>query len=150
MPLQIKTRFINCDDVQIYFGVDLRSKFSESGNPNESATAFIMRLEDRMEAFVEGNFHRKVYYDQMSDYQKECWRKALLEQAIYIYRNGDISVGSGFDYENGETASNETIVEKSVAPNAKMYLKMCGLWCRHIGNGLPFYMDAGWFNPNRN
>ena len=63
---------------------------------------------------------------------EEHYKKALLEQAIYIWRNGDMSVDSGYDLESGEKISRGKIKQISIASNTIDHLRMCGLWNRTI------------------
>ena len=83
-----------------------------------------------------------VEYKKFSDYQKEHYKYALMEQAIYELRNGEISTDSGYDPEKGEVANVDNLSKLRIAPNAKDELVTCGLWNRHIGDGGNPY---GWF-----
>lgn len=132
--MEIRTKYITPDDFKQYFGIDLDLELRNSANPSDTAEAFIMRIEDRIASFIDAEFYRKVdeEYPMFTDYQKQHYAKALLEQAIYVFKNGDISVDSGYDTENGERASNDTIIKKSIAPNCRNELLLCGLWTRKI------------------
>ena len=132
--MEIKTKYITPDDFRDYFGIDLELELKTSSNPSDVANAFIMRIEDRVATFLDAEFYRQVdrEYPEFNDYQKEHYWKALLEQAIYVFKNGDISVDSGYDYEHGEIVSNNTLKAKTIAPNCKQHLLLCGLWCRKV------------------
>ena len=132
--MEIKTKYITPDDFKAYFGIDLDLELKSSANPSDTATAFLLRIENRVATFLDAEFHRKIdqEYTDFTDYQKQHYSQALLEQAIYVFKNGDISVDSGYDYESGEKADNETIIKKIIAPNCKQELLICGLWCRKI------------------
>lgn len=132
--MEIRTKYITPDDFKDYFGIDLEAEMKDSGNPSNTAIAFIKRVEDRLASFIDSKFFRNVdrEYPNFTDYQKEHYALALLEQALYVYRNGDISVDSFLDYENGEKASNDTIDKKKIAPNCRENLLLCGLWCRIV------------------
>ena len=134
MLMGIKTKYITPDDFKEYFGIDLDLELKNSANPSDTAEAFLLRIENRLATFIDAEFYRKVdeEYPQFTDYQKKHYAQALLEQAIYVFRNGDISVDSGYDYEQGEKASNDTIIKKIIAPNCKQELLLCGLWTRKI------------------
>ena len=135
--MNIVTKYIQPDDFKTYFGIDLDLELRSTGNPSNTALAFLKRIEDRIATFLDANFYRRVdvEYPEFSDYQKEHYQRALLEQAIYVFKNGDISVDSGYDYEQGEKASDSVILEKSIAPNCKQELLLCGLWCSKIQGG---------------
>lgn len=134
--MDIVTKYITPDDFKDYFGIDLVEEYREEANPSNSANAFIKRIEDRIATYIDANFYRQVdkEYPNFTDYQKEHYSKALLEQAIYVFKNGDISVDSGYDYDTGEKASNRTLLKKSIAPNCRQNLILCGLWCVQLHN----------------
>ena len=132
--MEIITKYISVDEFKAYFGIDLEAELKNSANPSDTANAFLKRIEDRIATFLDANFYRNVdlEYPDFTDYQKEHYARALLEQAIYIFRNGDISVDSGYNYDNGQVADSRVIEMKSIAPNCKQELLLCGLWCRKI------------------
>ena len=142
MPVTLHTQYITPDDFLTYFGIDLGARLKGDANPSDKADAFIMRIENRMEAFLNANFFKNVSieYLNMSDYQKEKYRMALLEQAYYVFKNGDISVDSGYDPDKGEIINVKTLKNIVIAPNAKNYLRESGLWTGHIGS-------KGFFGP---
>lgn len=135
--MKLLTKYITPDEFKIYFGIDLGAELKGDANPSDKANAFIMRIEDRMEAFLNDHFFKRVTdeWPCFTDWQKENYKKALLEQCIYVFRNGDISVDSGYDPDEGIKVSRNNLTELSIAPNAKMYLELCGLWSRHIKTG---------------
>ena len=132
--MEIKTKYITPDDFKTYFGIDLDLELKSSANPSDTAEAFLKRIEIRLAAFLDAEFYRNIdrEYPTFNDYQKEHYSLALLEQAIYVFRNSDISVDSGYDMDKGEIASNRTIDKKTIAPNARRELTNCGLWCSKI------------------
>ena len=127
----LQTKYVSVDEFRDYFvDIDLRAELGT----DESALAFLKRIEDRMESFIDANFHRQVEreYPVFTDYQKKHYKRALLEQAIYVFRNGDLSVDSGYDKERGVVADINQIRRVAIAPNTKQELMLCGLWSRHI------------------
>lgn len=123
----LQTKYITLDEFKEYFGINLTEAFKTV----EYANAFLKRIEDRLSTFVDANFNRNIdrLYPDFTDYQKEHYKLALLEQCIYIYRNGDISVDSGYDPEKGEIARPERY---AIAPNCKQNLILCGIWNRCV------------------
>ena len=130
----LQTRYISLDEFEEYFGINLNAEFGSE----EKANAFLKRIEDRLETFCDSKFNANIArkYPCFTDYQKKHYKLALLEQAIYIYRNGDISVDSGYDPEKGEVARTERY---AIAPNCKDNLRLCGIWNRNIPNMGPFW-----------
>ena len=140
--MTIHTQYINPDDFINYFGIDLGSRLKGNQNPSDKATAFLMRVENDVESFMNAHFFKNISieYGKMSDYQKEHYRLALLEQAYYIFKNGDIGSDSGYNPESGIVASNHALTEITIGEKAKNHLKLSGLWTGHIGAG-------GFFGP---
>ena len=128
--MEITTKYINKDDFKNVFNINLDEEIQNGDTPE----AFIFRLETRVATFLDYAFHQNVdkMYPEFTDYQKFHYSMALLEQGLYILRNGDISVDSGYSYDNGEISSTNLIVMKSIAPNCMMHLNLCGLWCSQI------------------
>ena len=109
--MNLQTRYITPDDFKTYFGIDLGAQLKGNANPSDKATAFLMRIEDRMESFLNAKFFKLVTdeYSKFTDWQKEQYKKALLEQAVYIFRNGDISIDSGYEPDEGIKISRHAI-----------------------------------------
>ena len=138
--MTIQTRYITAD--REYTGIDLMEEFHADSNPSDQINAFLKRIEDRMEVFLNAHFFKRVSdeWPQFSDFQKQHYKLALIEQAYYVFKNGDISSDSGYDPDKGIVASKHALTELVIAPNAKDHLRMTGLWSAHIGMG-------GFFGP---
>lgn len=132
--MELNTKYITLDDFKVYFGIDLNAELRDDFNPSNTGLAFLKRIEDRMESLIDAECFKKVdrEYPHFSNYQKEHYKRALLEQAIYIFRNGDITVDSGMDPDEGIVIPLETIQSAILAPNAKRELELCGLWSKKI------------------
>jgi len=141
--MALQTKYITLDEFEEYFNISLRGALGNEGN----AIAFLKRIEDRMETFIDANFCKsiEIYYPSFTDYQKAHYKRALLEQAIYVFRNGDVSVDSGYDTDKGVIADINTIKKISISPNAKQELILCGLWNRHLRGVRGFGMPNGWW-----
>ena len=135
--MALLTRYITSDDFKEYFGIDLGAELVDTDNPSDKVNAFLKRIEDRMETFLNKHFFKNVtdLYPHFTDYQKYHYKLALLEQAYYVFKNGDISTDSGYDPEKGIVASKHARTEITLAPNAKDHLELTGLWTRYIGGG---------------
>lgn len=130
----LQTKYITLDEFTEYFPE--KDLIAIMGS-QEGAIAFLKRIEDRMESFIEANFDKNLEreYSVFTNYQKKHYKRALLEQCIYILRNGDISVDSGYDMDKGVIADITTIKKLALSPNSKQELILCGLWSRHIRAG---------------
>lgn len=128
--MQFKTKYITLDEYEQYFQEDLRAALGSE----EKTIGFLKRIEDRMEVYINSNYNRniEIEYPVFSDYQKKHYKLALLEQAVYIFHNSDISVDSGYDTERGEIMSRSKIKELSLSTNTIEHLRVCGLWNRAL------------------
>lgn len=132
----LKSKYITADDFKMYFGIDLDVELKDDDNPSNKVNAFLVRIENRVEAYLNGAFYRNVEmeYPTFTDYQKKHYKLALLEQAYYVLTQGDISVDSGYSQDEGVKISRKHIDEIKIGSNAKDELLLCGVWCRKIKN----------------
>ena len=146
MEETLKSKYITADDFKMYFGIDLEAELKEDDNPSNTVNAFLLRIENRMETFLDANFYRKIEFEhpKFTDYQKKHYKQALLEQAYYVLTQGDLSVDSGYNIEEGIKASRNQIHNLKIADNAKEELLLCGLWCRKIKNRARSGLDGWW------
>ena len=144
--MELKTKYITADDFKMYFGIDLEAELKTNDNPSDEVNAFLLRIENRLSAFINATFYKNVDidYKNFTDYQKEHYKLALLEQANYVLTQGDISVDSGYDVESGIKASREELVKISISPNTMNELILCGLWNRKIKNRGRGALDGWW------
>lgn len=147
--MTLNTRYITLDEFKDYTGIDLQIRLKSDDNPSKTAESFLQRVTDRLEAYVEANYHRVIdrEYPQFTDYQKKKYKLALIEQALYVFQNGDISVDSGYDQDRGIVASKHALSEITIAPNAKNYLMLCGVITRRLKTKgrSGFFDDANWW-----
>lgn len=143
--MALQTKYITTDEFLEYSGISLESTLKADDNPSATAVAFLFRIEVRMAAFVNANLHRDVdsMYPTLTDHQKQCYKYALMEQAIYVLRNGDISTDSGYDPQEGPKDSVGNLRGRSIAPNAKEQLMLAGIWSRKIVGTRSVY-PYGW------
>lgn len=148
--MEFQTKYITPDDFLNYFGIDLGAQLKGNANPSDKANAFLNRIEVRMEAFLNANFFKLVtdLWPKFTDFQKMHYKYALLEQALYVFKNGDISVDSGYDPNEGMKISLKDKKAIIMAPNAIDHLMLTGLWSRQISspsffNVKGFFVDGG-------
>lgn len=139
----METRYITLNEFNQYFP-EINLNLALGGE--ENALAFLKRIEDRLAVFINANFQRNIdmEYPEFTDYQKEQYKLALLEQAIYIFKNSDISVDSGYDIERGIVINRSELVKLSIAPNTQQHLIMCGIWNRQIRSNRMGRRFIGW------
>ena len=117
------------EDVLHYKGFDLNKELSDQINDvgDEPSKRAINDVEEWLIAHINENYAFKGGREDLSDYQKKCFVKAVCEQIDYILDNGDIRNLAGLNAEGGVTIDNRIIQSKELAPSAFKYLRMCGL-----------------------
>lgn len=133
--MELQTRYITADEFLQYTGINLREELNDTSNGSDKVNAFLKRTEDRIEAFLNAKFFKNVsdLYPEFSEFQKKHYKLALLEQAYYVFKNGDISSDSGYNQETLEIANQRKLRALAVAPNAIDHLRLTGLWSGFIG-----------------
>lgn len=135
----MNTKYITPDEFKLYTGRDLNYELHDDDNTSNKAFAFLNRIEVRMSAYIDANYNRNIdaEYPVFSDYQKEHYKYALLEQALYVLNNGEISQDSGYDPEHGVVANTGVLKYIKLSDNAREHLVLCGLLNRQLrGRGL--------------
>ena len=90
----------------------------DNDNPSDKANAFLYRNEDVWRPILIAVFSVKSIKNiKPLLTTKKHYKLALLEQALYVLKNGDISVDSGYDQEQGIVARN--LKSLVIAPNCK-------------------------------
>ena len=138
--------YVVADDFKAYFGIDLAVELPDDDNPSNKVESFLLRTENRIVVYLNSQYYRKIEeeFPRFTDYQKEHFKYALLEQAYYVLRNGDISTDSGYDPEKGEIMNAERLNNIIIAPNCKNELMLCGLLSRKVRNRSRWGLNDWW------
>lgn len=131
----LKTRYVSVDEIQTEAGINLREELNGDANDSNKAERFVSQIENRIETYIASHFYRDVRkeFGHFTDFQKYHFKRAVIEQVIYIFENGELGTLSGI--EDGREIANRKTYEKIViAPYARDELRVCGLWCRKIKN----------------
>lgn len=130
----LSTRFVNDDEFKIYTGIDLESELRDGDNPSNKVSAFLMRTAIRFETYIDCHYFRKMEeeFPKFTDYQKLHYKIALLEQVLYVFKNGDIISDSGYDVEEGKTESDDYLDRIGIGRMARKNLEVCGLLSRKM------------------
>lgn len=134
--------------------LDVRSKLKTQDNPSNISEIFFKQLALRLYDFIlrnSVNFNRRSevdkYIAQSSDYIDD-FKRAMAEQALYIFSNGDMSVmlpDGTFDYN--------TWMKMRVGPAALDILNQLGFLRSIAGDQEVFYEENSihrLFDPTRN
>lgn len=137
---ELKSRYVNADEFKMYSGIDLAQQFKDNDNPSDQVNAFIFRTETLLENWINAHFFKVITneYPKLTDNQKRLYKIALMEQMMYVLRNGDISTDSGYDITSGIIAKTEKISEIVIARNTIDALKTAGIITTKIRKGFGF------------
>ena len=134
MAINTEPMFVKPGDFFNYWGVDLSASLKTEDNISNKANIFLTRIERNLMSWIDANTFRNFSWSLLSEYQKENFQLAVLEQAMYVFRNGDISMDSGYDIESGQIISKDELNKIYICETAKNYLKMGGLFNTTIPN----------------
>lgn len=129
-------KFVSVDDFKNYWGLDLRNILRSDDNESNQAERFLARVEDRLMNWIDNHTFRRIKYENLhaNPRQYENWQKAILTQAMYMFKNGDLGIESGLDTEKGIIAPRSDLVELEVCQAAIDYLSNAGLFNLNVKN----------------
>ena len=128
--------FVSPQDFNNYWGIDLNVVLPETGSELDSnkADMFLMRVEDRLMAWLDANTYRTYLWESIEGNDKEAMQKAIIIQAMYIFRNSDLSTDSGYDPQRGVVIAKKDLQSIEICDAAVDILKASGLYSRTIKN----------------
>lgn len=135
--MEIKSKYITPEDFLAYTGINLLEELKDDDNPSNKANAFLFRVENRLESYISAYLYKDMNkeFSNFSDFQKLHYKYAIIEQALYVLKNGDISVDSGYDFESNKVVIKKAELEQRIIGiNAKNELMRIGIWNRNIRN----------------
>lgn len=126
--------FVNTNDFLEYSGIDLNMELKgDSG----AADRFIRRAEDMFLTWCDANMGSKYCtWEEVMRHPQDAYyvRKAILEQVLYMYRNGDLFSDSGYDPQRGSMIGKDDLRRRSVSDTAVDIMKSCGLFSHVLRN----------------
>ena len=139
--MELKSRYVNADEFFRYSGIDLNQHFSDNDNPSAQVDGFIFRIETLLENWINAHFFKLIddEFAKFSERQKRLYKIALMEQMIYVLRNGDITTDSGYNMTSGKIADTEYINKVLIARNTLDALKSAGIITTKIRTGFGHY-----------
>ena len=134
----LTSQYITPIDYLNYFGENLDDILPNDDMPSGKAERFIARVTDEVAMLLDSNCFKRIdiEYGKFSDYQKKCFKLALLEQCHYKIKNGDITNDSGYDPQTGKIISVNELKGIELSRQAIRYLNLCGLWNRNVSGKL--------------
>lgn len=118
------------EDMLLYKGIDLNAELvtaqvNDTGD-DPSARA-INDVELWLIDYINLNYSFDGNRSDLSDFQKQWFKRAVCEQIDYILDNGDLRNISGINQETGVVIDSAILSKKGLSETAKMALKRCGL-----------------------
>lgn len=131
----IKTQYVSLDEFKQNFGMDLEQILGGK----DQALAFMNRWENRIETLIInlGGTQPSTVYPNFSDYQKNEYKWALMEEYAYILNIGDIALDNGYDQGAGKkNVSDQQLKGMYLSNMCKAHLINCGILCgkNRLGN----------------
>lgn len=142
--IDLKQKQVTNDEFKVYSGKDLTLYLTDSDNPSNEVQAFLYRKQLNIDTFIEAQMFKQIRYENMSDYQKQHYKVAVMEQIIYELRNGEISTDSGYDNEVGALSNVDYLTYITIAPETKRHLQVAGLWSRKVKGSRTFDIGDIW------
>ena len=142
--IDLKQKQVTNDEFKVYSGKDLTLYLTDSDNPSNEVQAFLYRKQLNIDTFIEAQMFKQIRYENMSDYQKQHYKVAVMEQIIYELRNGEISTDSGYDNEVGALSNVDYLTYITIAPETKRHLQVAGLWSRKVKGTRTFDIGYIW------
>lgn len=149
--IDMKPQYVTPEDFLNYFGIDLNENL-KGDNDSFKADSFLRRVEDRIMAWVDANTYRNFLWEQLRDdykapnsyrqyfvnEQKDLWKKAILNQAMYVFRNGEIGLDSGYDMEKGIVAKDNDLGTIEICRPSIDFMKRAGILNHVVKNGVRY------------
>ena len=132
--MNTEPRFVKIDDYFNYTGKNLSEMLQLNANESNQANIFLKNVESDLMSRVDAISFRIYPWEHLSPFQLECLQEAIILQADYVIRNGDMMSDSGYEPERGFVASMDRIQEVALSPKSKDRLIKCGLLNHVIKN----------------
>ena len=127
--IEFKPRFVTVDDFNNYHNMNLRDMLrSYTGDDSYAAERFLFKTEIKLMQWVDNTSFRRKKWEDLNPYQLQQFQLAILEQAMYRFKNGDIDMDSGYDPEKGPIAGRGQLNRIVVCQSAIGFLSNAGLY----------------------
>ena len=126
--IEFKPKYVTVDDFNNYHNMNLRDMLLSYGNDSYAAEKFLFKVETQLLNWIDNVTFRRKNWNQLNAKQYQNLQLAILEQAMYVFKNGDISLDSGYNPEQGIIAQRGQLNRLRVSQAAIDYLSNAGLY----------------------
>lgn len=130
--------YVTPDDFKnsAYGGFDLREALVGTNNESRAAEMFLELVTDHLMAWVDTKSFRNFRWDRLTPFQLEYWKKAIITQAHYTYKEGLKAVGmfSGADDERGKVMDPTYLDSIEVCKGCIELMTRAGIYNLNIKN----------------
>lgn len=130
----MKPLFVTADDFLDYWGINLNARLRTNDNDSNKADTYLARVELRLMSWIDKNSFRVTPWNNLAPFQIQNFRYAILEQAMYMWRNGDIEMDSGYDQERGVVLHSNDKEDIVICKSCLNFLFTAGLFNLKITN----------------
>ncbi len=126
--------FVTENDFLEYTGIDLNTELK---GDSSAATRFLNRAENLFLNWCDANLGSRYWsweYISNNPQYAESVRQAVLEQSLYMYRNGDLFSDSGYDPQRGSMISKDDLRRRAISDTAVDIMKASGLFSHILRN----------------
>lgn len=150
MSLLIEKTVVTPDDFKTLFGKDLRYILSGSDNDSNYPNVFLSMVQGFLMDWCDEHGFRRVKFNELTPVQLDYFKKAVLYQVYYVWKNGSLGLGleSGIDAERGRLISIEDIRASEVPGRVVTMLHKSGMFNlkmknrQRVNRGYPGIMGA--------
>lgn len=138
------------DDFRNTFGQDLASLLSGASRDGNYPAAFLLLVQDFLLDWCDySGFRRTKDLSDMTEQQLSAFKKAVLYQAYYAWKNGSVALGldSGYDAEKGTVVPEEALRKAAVPERVVMLLHSSGLFNLTVKNRPRRTRGYPWIGP---
>lgn len=133
--INLAPKYVTVDDFNNYHNTNLRTLLLSFGmDDSYAAERFLATTEIKLMSWIDNTSFRRKHWDALNPRQKQAFQLAILEQAMYRYKNGDVDLDSGYDQEKGFIATRGQLNRIKVSQAAIEFLSNAGLYNLVIKN----------------
>lgn len=139
--MRTEAKFIKPDDFYNFTGKNLYKELQVEDNESNKVDLFLMYIEEVMLDYIDMKSFMlyDLRNDELTPFQKEQLQKALIFQAEYVIRNGNLFTDSGYDIDKGFIADYDKIQAIAVCRPAENALIKAGIINHKIRNRIRYW-----------